>query len=262
MSAPEPHEIYERTRREGRRRLSRPLLELSSTAFVAGVDVVFGLVAYAATIAAAAPHLGVDLARLLGSLAFGISFVFIVVGRSELFTENFLVPITGLDRTRRSALKLAELWTFSPILNVLGGTALILVLTAHGVLPHGSGTEFRTLIAHYDTLSARAAFLSAIGAGALITLMTWLVEGADSMWIRVVSAWIGGSLLALATLDHVIIDTVAWVFSLRYGGTAGTGDLVDNFFVAAAGNLVGGVAFVTLTRFGQAKAGGGATRSD
>ena len=34
MSAPEPHEIYERTRREGQRRLARPLLELSSTAYV------------------------------------------------------------------------------------------------------------------------------------------------------------------------------------------------------------------------------------
>ena len=262
MSAPEPQEIYERTRREGQRRLSRPLLELASTAFVAGVDVVFGLVAYAATIAAATPHLGADLARLLGSLAFGISFVFIVVGRSELFTENFLVPIAGLEQNRRSRFKLAELWLVSPILNVLGATTLILVLTAHGVLPYGCGTAFRELVAHYDTLSARTAFLSAVGAGALITLMTWLVEGSESMWIRVVSGWIGGTLLALATLDHVIIDTVAWIFSLRYGGTAGVGDLVQNFFVAAGGNFVGGVAFVTLTRFGQARVGSGTPASD
>jgi formate-nitrite transporter family protein len=52
-----------------------------------------------------------ELGHLVGALAFGIGFVFVVVGRSELFTENFLVPVAGLDRrSRASWLKLGELW--------------------------------------------------------------------------------------------------------------------------------------------------------
>src|SRR5204862_410417 len=97
------------------------------------------------------------------------SFVFIVVGRSELFTENFLVPIAGLEQNRRSRFKLAELWLVSPILNVLGATTLILVLTAHGVLPYGCGTAFRELVAHYDTLSAR-------------TYRIWRLDELQSRW--------------------------------------------------------------------------------
>ena len=42
-SAPEPEEIYARAREEGRRRLSRPVLELSATALVGGFDVAFGV---------------------------------------------------------------------------------------------------------------------------------------------------------------------------------------------------------------------------
>ena len=40
-------------------------------------------------------HYGPEAAHFFGSLFFGIAFVFIVVGRSELFTENFMVPITA-----------------------------------------------------------------------------------------------------------------------------------------------------------------------
>src|SRR5881409_3356539 len=43
--APSPEEIYKRTREEGRRRLSRPLLELAATALVGGFDIAFGVAA-------------------------------------------------------------------------------------------------------------------------------------------------------------------------------------------------------------------------
>src|SRR5258708_5535868 len=83
--APEPHEMFARTREEGERRLTRSKLELVTTSLVAGFDVVFGVIALAAATAAMAPHFGPSAAHFFGSLAFGIAFIFIVVGRSELF---------------------------------------------------------------------------------------------------------------------------------------------------------------------------------
>jgi formate/nitrite transporter FocA (FNT family) len=77
-------------------------------------------------------------AGVVASLAFGIGFVFLVVGRGELFTENFLVPIAGLDHRRGSSwLGLAKLWITSPLFNILGGLVMILILTTHRVLPNG-----------------------------------------------------------------------------------------------------------------------------
>src|SRR5438132_8379034 len=108
--APQADEIYERARQEGRRRLSRPLTELAATALVGGFDVTFGVVAFALVAGAVAAQTGPEVARLAGALAFGIGFVFVVVGKSELFTENFLVPVAGLDRGHRDWLKLVELW--------------------------------------------------------------------------------------------------------------------------------------------------------
>lgn len=56
--APEPHEMFARTRAEGERRLQRSSLELTTTSLVAGFDVVFGVIALAAATAAMTPHFG------------------------------------------------------------------------------------------------------------------------------------------------------------------------------------------------------------
>jgi formate/nitrite transporter FocA (FNT family) len=96
------------------------------------------------------------------------------------------------------------------------------------------------------------AFCSAIIGGALITAMTWLVEGVGSIGGRIVCAWIGGVLLALASINHVIVVTLEMIFGMRFGADVSGLDVAQNFVIAAAGNMLGGLVFVTLTRTGQA----------
>ena len=93
---PQPEDIYRRTKAEGARRLERPLLEVISTALAAGFDIVAGVVALGIVGARLEGKTGVGPAHVVASLAFGIGFIFLVVGRGELFTENFLVPITAV----------------------------------------------------------------------------------------------------------------------------------------------------------------------
>jgi formate-nitrite transporter family protein len=129
---------------------------------------------------------------------------------------------------------------------------LILVASVNGVLPDGTGETLATIAKGFDDNSAFAAFCSAIIGGALITAMTWLVEGVGSIGGRIVCAWIAGVLLALGSINHVIVVTLEMIFGLRFGADIGGLDVVQNFVVAAAGNMVGGLVFVTLTRTGQA----------
>jgi formate/nitrite transporter FocA (FNT family) len=103
-----------------------------------------------------------------------------------------------------------------------------------------------------DANSFWTASLSALAAGALMTLMTWLVEGAESMEIRILCGWLVGFLLAAAALNHVIVGAAEMFFGIRYGAALGWGDYVGNLAVAGVGNVIGGVLFVTLTRLGQA----------
>jgi formate/nitrite transporter FocA (FNT family) len=253
---PQPEEIFEKSRQEGERRLERPFLEVVSTALAAGFDIVAGIVALALAITKTAPWVGPNPAQLFGALAFGIGFVFLVVGRGELFTENFLVPIAGLDHRRKSSWgDLAKLWITSPIFNVVGGLIMILILTTHGVLPSGTAA---TLAENADRIHAHGSlslFFSAVFAGALITAMTWFVEGQLSMLVRVVVAWIAGALLALGGFNHVIVITLEVIFGYRFGAHFGWTFIVGNFFLAAAGNMVGGLGLVTINRLTQGRQG-------
>jgi formate/nitrite transporter FocA (FNT family) len=250
--APEPHEIYERVEDEGKRRLGRSRLEIGATALVAGFDVVFGVIALSTIAAAFTKPIGEEPAHVLGALGFGIAFIFIVVGRSELFTENFLVPVLGLRSGLITKLKLAELWFISPIVNIAGGTILILVVSPHGVLPHGTAETLVKIAEGFDKNSVTTAFCSAIVGGALITAMTWMLEAVGSTGGRIFVAWICGVLLTLGSFNHVIVVTLEMIFGLRLHADIGTLDVLQNFLTAVAGNMVGGLAFVTLTRTGQA----------
>jgi formate-nitrite transporter family protein len=259
---PQPEDIYERTKEEGQRRLERPILEEMSTALAAGFDIVAGVLALALIETQLEHLLGKDAAHVLGSLGFGIGFIFLVVGRGELFTENFLVPIAGLDHRQGSSWRnLAKLWLTSPIFNVLGGLVMILILTTHSVLPFGTG---KTIVDIAETLHANgwlALFMSAVFAGALITAMTWFIEGQLSMMVRVVVAWLVGFILALGSLNHVIVVTLELIFGYRYGAHYSWVFILENFFLAALGNAIGGIGLVTLNRLTQGSQGGSARAS-
>ena len=253
MPAPQPEEIYQRTKEEGRRRLSRPVLELGATAIVGGFDVAVGLAIFFLTSAELEPRIGMNAAHFAGAIGFGIGFVFIVVGRSELFTENFLVPITGLTRDRGSWLKLGELWVISLVLNLAGGAVLAVVLTSHGVLRPGSSQAAVRLADNLASYSPGTAFLSGLVAGALMTVLTWFVEGAaESMGVRMVMAWIVGFVLVLGSFDHAIVGTIEMFYGIRSGAHIGYDQLFSNLGLAIASNLIGGLALVTFARSAQA----------
>jgi formate-nitrite transporter family protein len=262
MGSPEPEEIYERTREEGKRRLERPFIEMASTSLAAGFDIIAGIVVLTLLEAQLEHILGTHGAHVVGSVGFGIGFVFLVVGRGELFTENFLVPLAGLDGKERNAWwKIAELWTASPVFNLIAGAFMAFLLSVHSVLPFGTGAAIEHTA---DTIHANgwlALFISAVFAGALITAMTWFIEGQRSVGVRITVAWIAGAILALGSFNHVVVVSLELIFGIRFGADIPWSFVLENFGVAAAGNMLGGIGLVTLNRFTQARSGGGGTSS-
>jgi formate/nitrite transporter FocA (FNT family) len=162
------------------------------------------------------------------------------------------VPIAGLSRDRRSWLKLGEIWVVSLALNLAGGFVLAIVLTSNGVLRHGSSEAIVRLADHIAAYSPGTAFLSGIVAGALMTLMTWFVEGAaDSLGVRIVMAWIVGTLLVLGSFNHAIVGTIELFYGLRFDAGIGWDQLLTNLGIAVASNMIGGLALVTFARSAQ-----------
>ena len=250
---PSPAEVFARTEDEGRRRLSATPLAQISTGFTAGFNIVFAIVALGITHNLVSERFGTAIAQLAGALAFGFGLTFVVVGRSELFTENFLGPITAkASGIQRFWARLGRLWGLTLLFNFVGGVTLVLILTTGGALPEGTPQALVEVAERIERRDAWPDFMNAIAGGALVTLLSWLVLAVGSGFGRFVVAWAVGSLLALGPFNHVVVTVLQLVFGLRYDAGYGYGGVFEAAAVGTAGNLIGGILFVTLVRAGQA----------
>jgi formate/nitrite transporter FocA (FNT family) len=254
--APAPNEIYDRAAEEGRRRLSMSFLELVSTGFIAGVTVCFGIVALGVTEALVEPELGAGPATLAGALAFAIGLVFLIVGRTELFTENLFDPVAAAveDQGRRPWARLVWLWVVTLVVNFVGGLVIVGLLTVEGALP---GDAPRALIGVAEEIAGKgwtATVARAVMAGALITLLSYMLEAVNTVTARILVAYLVGFFLALGPFDHVVVSALHLVFGLWLGGPVDYGDVAANIGLATIGNLAGGLLLITLTHTAQAKA--------
>ena len=148
---------------------------------------------------------------------------------------------------------LARLWGLTLVFNVIGGVILALILTTEGALPEGTPDTLVEVAERIERREPWPDFMNALAAGALVTLLSWLVLAVGSAIGRFAVAWAVGTLLALGPFNHVVVSVLQLFFGLRYDAGYGAGAMLEVFAIGTAGNLIGGVLFVTLVRAGQAR---------
>jgi formate/nitrite transporter FocA (FNT family) len=253
-TAPTPAEIFHRAAEEGGRRLDQSTLELVSTSFIAGFTIVFGLVALGIVHALVKPRFG-EVSQVAGALAFGIALVFLVVGRAELFNENFADPVARAAERSDSWLiaPILRLWALTFLFNFVGGFLFALVFAVPGVLPPGAAGELSTVAEEIVHRTVVAEFASGIVGGALVSLMSFLLQGVNTIRSRITIAYIVGFLLALGPFDHVVVTTLHVLLGLLFDAAVSYGALAEVVVISTAGNLVGGLGLVVLTHITQAR---------
>jgi formate/nitrite transporter FocA (FNT family) len=238
----------------GAKRLERSLSATAITAFIGGMSVSFGAVA----MAWAAASLGGSLetaspARLAGALAFPVGFVILLIGKSELFTENFFLPVTGVLSGRGSPRQLAYLWGVTLAANLVGAGVFAFLATRPEVLDPGPAGELMALAVHKVDYPFWTAFVKAIFAGWLMTLLTWLLVAAHGLGTRLVIIWMVATVIVLGGFNHVVISASEIFMAMLLGAPISVGDwFTANFLPALIGNVIGGVVFVTLLHYVQA----------
>lgn len=253
-SAPAPSEIFESAVSEGRRRLEQPMLELVGTAFVAGITVVLGIVGLAAAHGAVQPY-AAGLAPLAGGLVFGVGLVFLIIGRTELFTENIFDPTAVLAKRfeRRIVARIARLWLVTFLVNLLAGMGFVLLLSVPGVLSADSAHALRSIASGVAEQHPTAVFITAIAGGALVTLLSFLVRATDSTMSRVALAYLAGVLLVIGPFEHAVLTALQLFFGLLLGAAVDAGEIASTVALITLGNLVGGLGLMTLSHIAQAK---------
>ena len=235
-------ETFDRLVEEGEQRLGRSWLGLAATGFLGGLDVGIGVLAL--LLVEHATH-----SVLLGGLAFSTGFIALSLAKSELFTENFLVPVVAVVAKHGTLLGLARLWITTLLTNLLGGWVVTGLVMAG--FPALRGSAIEAAQGYVELGVGWSAFALALVGGMLITLMTHLQHATNSDGVRLVPAVFAGFLLGAGQVNHAIVASLVCFAALQAGAPFGYLDWLSLFVFAGIGNMLGGFGLVTILRLLQ-----------
>lgn len=186
---------------------------------------------------------------LLGALAFTIGFIALTVAGSELFTENFLVPVAAVVAGRSSIRSLLRLWFGTLACNLIGGWLFTWLLIAAVPRLRTTAVEVGS---HYVELGIGwEAFALGILGGAVITVMTWMERNTESSGVKIVAAVTMPFVLAAVPLNHVVVSALEMFAALHAGAPFGYGQWLVAMLWAMLANMAGGLLLVTVLRLVQ-----------
>jgi formate/nitrite transporter FocA (FNT family) len=239
---------------EGLDALERPAPGLFVSGLSAGLDIGFSLFLMAVALSHAEGALPRAVERLLVANLYSVGFIFVVLGRSELFTEQTTLAVLPTLGGRSSVVKLLRLWVVVWTANVLGAAAFAALAVAIGPMlgaidPAAFGTIAHRLTDH----PAQVIFLSGVLAGWMMGLLSWLVAAGRDTISQVVLVWLVTASIGFAGLHHAILGAVE-VFAGAFAGQGvGPSDVGGFLLWATLGNILGGVVFVAILKYGLAR---------
>lgn len=246
-------EIHENVLTDARKELERTVAALAWSGLGAGLTIAFSAFGGACLGSIAPPHL----VRVATAAGYPLGFIFVVLARAQLFTENTLEPVLPLleKPSRQTLAKLLRLWAVVLASNLVGAALIALAIARTDMLP---GPVRSALLEHARETTSGGfgrVFYLAIFAGWLIALMAWLVAATHATGAQIAIVWLTTAPISALGFRHSIAGGVA-AFARAWAGDAPLGRMAGGFLVPAIlGNIVGGVALVALLNHGQVVAG-------
>jgi formate/nitrite transporter FocA (FNT family) len=251
LERPTAHAIYEQVSKNARQELGRDAFSLLVSGLAGGMGM--GLTALAISIAAALLGNSGG-AQFVVKMLYPIGFIVVILGRSQLFTENTLYPVALVLSERGHVRETMRLWALVLPSNVCGALLFAMLMTKTGALK----PEFVTSMAHFGVEAAMVrpwpVFWSAVIGGWIIAMVAWLVSASHSITGSVALIWLLTFVVGLGGFAHCIA-TSGEILAAVLTHQLGVLDYARWIVPAVAGNICGGVLLVTLLEYGQTNAG-------
>ncbi|RJS92571.1 formate/nitrite transporter family protein [Salinisphaera sp. Q1T1-3] len=246
--APSAAVVYEAIRAEAESELTRPLPGLAWSGLAAGLAMGFSFVAQA-LLQTYSPEMSWE--RIISSLGYAMGFLFVILGRQQLFTENTLTPVLEVLRSkkRETLIRTLNLWGVVLAANILG-TAIFAAALAYGHVLEETITPALWHIADSEyAASFGETLIRAVFAGWLVALMLWLLPFAETARVGVII--LVTFLIGLAHFPHIIAGSVAALYGV-FEGSYTLWAYIGQFFVPTLiGNIIGGVLMVAVINYAQ-----------
>ncbi|WP_144589403.1 formate/nitrite transporter family protein [Brevibacterium casei] len=222
---------------EGAARLNRKLPELIVTGIFGGIDVGLGILAMILVKQATG-------SGILAGMAFGIGLLALKLAHSELFTEEFLLPLNAVLAGQANWLQVVRLWVISLATNLVGGAAFAWLIVL--ALPDYHAVLVDTALGYMDQPSLGVMIGLSLLAGATITLATRMQQGATNQVVTAIVCMVTGLLVIGFSMLHGAINAIM-IFAAMFAGADISFLQFLQWFVIVF-NMLGGLLVIALPR--------------
>jgi formate/nitrite transporter FocA (FNT family) len=245
-----PDDILENAIDEGLEQLNRPVLSLFLSAMAAGL--ILGFTAMSVAVVQS-QLLYLDLpipARLATALVYPLGFVLCIMSGTQLFTEHTATAVYPVLDRRGKPTELLRLWATVLVGNLVGALMSSWFLVAADTVINAKA-GYVEIGHHLVMYSSGDLFISALLAGWLMALGTWLVMATPPTLSQMVSIYLVTFIIGIGGLHHSIAGSVEIFTAYLISDHFLLSQVAGFLGVAIFGNLVGGSIFVALLNYGH-----------
>lgn len=235
----ELREEFENTVSEGEERLGRTSRALVVTGLFGGIDVGLGIMAFLAVEHATG-------SQLLAGMAFGVGLLALRLAHSELFTEEFMLPVNAVLAKHGTVRQLARLWSVALLTNLAGGWIFMWFVV--GAFPEYHGTLVEAANKYVSAGFSIKTVSLALLAGSTITLMTRMGQGATSDVMAFVIAIVSGLLVVGLGMHHGALSSILVFGAMHAGADISAVQWFGWFWWVTLLNMIGGMVLMTAPR--------------
>ncbi|KPM32166.1 Formate/nitrite transporter family [Croceitalea dokdonensis DOKDO 023] len=186
----------------------------------------------------------------VAAFAYPLGFIIVVLGKSILFTEQTSLLALPVLHKKRSVSELLGLWGIVITGNLIGGMFMAVIIgyigTAMGIITVDAIASIAT---HVSKAAVPVIFGSAVLAGWLMALLSWLVSSSMETISRIVVIYMITLIVGFSGLHHSIVGNIEVFAGLFFTDAISTNTYLTFQLTALFGNAFGGVIFVALLRY-------------
>ena len=241
--------------------LERSKKRLFASGLSGGLDIGFSLLLMATMYSVAEGLVPKPVFEMLVASMYSIGFIFVVIGRSELFTEQTTLAVLPVLNGEASIRSLLRLWVLVYTANQLGaaifaGLVVLIGPSLKIIEVEALGAIARSVVDHPWWVI----LLSAILAGWMMGLLTWLVAAGRDTISQIVIVAVITTAIGFTHLHHSVVGTVEVLAGVFSGQGVTIADFFHFLLWASLGNAIGGPVFVALIKYSYARKGKGESK--
>ena len=240
--------VHEAIRLEGTEELERPSSSVWWSGIAAGLTMGCSMVAQG-ILQASLPD--TPFRDLITSFGYCLGFLFVTMGRQQLFTETTLTVMLPVLHGSHGVRDVARYWGIVFAANIIATILFAAAAMMPGLFTPDALQAFAELGRHAVEPGFWLVLLKGVFAGWLIALMVWLLPASASarFFVIVAITWLIGA----AKFSHVIAGSVEGAFAALNGVIGWDRYAIGFLLPALIGNSIGGVVFVALLNHAQVK---------